>query len=65
MYANIPTKEITIIIQSILEKQNMQENVIKEIMHTVVSQNYFRFNKQYYKQAEGLAMGAPSSALLT
>jgi hypothetical protein len=29
-----------------------------------LSQNYFQFNKQYCKQAEGLAVGAPSSALL-
>jgi hypothetical protein len=64
MYTNIPTKETTIIIQSMLENQNMKENVIKNIMHTVLSQNYFQFNKQYYKQAGGLAMGAPSSALL-
>jgi hypothetical protein len=65
----VPTylQKITIVIQSILENQNTQEYVIKQIkniMHTVLSQNYFRFNKQYYKQAEGLAMGVPSSALL-
>jgi hypothetical protein len=29
----------------------------------MMEQNYFRFNKQYYKQTEGLAMGAPTSAI--
>jgi hypothetical protein len=29
-----------------------------------MEQNYFQFNQQYYKQTEGLAMGAPTSAIL-
>jgi hypothetical protein len=29
-----------------------------------MEQNYFRYNQQYYKQTEGLAMGAPTSAIL-
>jgi hypothetical protein len=27
-------------------------------------QNYFQFDQQYYKQTKGLAMGAPTSAIL-
>jgi ABC-type uncharacterized transport system YnjBCD substrate-binding protein len=30
----------------------------------MMEQNYFRFNQQYYKQTEGLAMGAPTCAIL-
>jgi hypothetical protein len=29
-----------------------------------MEQNYFQFNQQYYKQTEGLAMGAPTPAIL-
>jgi hypothetical protein len=29
-----------------------------------MEQNYFQFDKQYYKQTEGLAIGDPISAIL-
>jgi hypothetical protein len=29
-----------------------------------MKQNYFQFDQQYYEQTEGLAMGAPISAIL-
>jgi hypothetical protein len=30
----------------------------------VTEKNYFQFDQQYYKQTEGLAMGAPTPAIL-
>jgi hypothetical protein len=30
-----------------------------------MEQNYFQFNQQYYKQTDGLAMGVPTSAILS
>jgi hypothetical protein len=30
----------------------------------VLERNHFQFDQQYYKQTEGLAMGAPTSAVL-
>jgi hypothetical protein len=30
----------------------------------MMEQNYFQFNQQYYKQTEGLAICAPTSAIL-
>jgi hypothetical protein len=30
----------------------------------VVEQNYFQFDQQYYKQTEGLSVGAPTYAIL-
>jgi hypothetical protein len=33
-------------------------------MKIVMEQNYFQFDKKYYKQIEGLATGAPTSAIL-
>jgi hypothetical protein len=29
-----------------------------------MEQNYFQFDQQYYKQSDGLAMGAPTSSIL-
>jgi hypothetical protein len=31
---------------------------IVNILEIILEQNYFEFNKQFYKQTEGLAMGA-------
>jgi hypothetical protein len=33
-------------------------------LKTVTEQNYFQLDQKYYKQTEGLAMGAPTSAIL-
>jgi hypothetical protein len=41
--------------------------VNKEIIHIleiIMEQNYFQFNQEYYKQIDGLAMGAPMSSIL-
>jgi hypothetical protein len=65
MYKNIPRKDITHIINNILDNNNkIQVNNQKEItciLKTVMEQNYFQFDQKYYKQTEGLAMGAPSA----
>jgi hypothetical protein len=34
------------------------------ILKIVREQNYFQFNQEYYKQIDGLAMGAPISCIL-
>jgi hypothetical protein len=34
------------------------------ILKIILEQNYFQYDKQHYKQTEGLAMGAPTSAVL-
>jgi hypothetical protein len=63
---NIPTRRATTITHTILKNQNSQQNIIREtenITYTILSQNYFQFNN-YYRHEEGLAMGAPSSAIL-
>jgi hypothetical protein len=66
IYANIPTKRIASIIHPVLKHHNTQQNTIKEIINitnTILAHNYFNFNKDCYHQ-EGLAMGAPSSAVV-
>jgi hypothetical protein len=40
-----------------------QEEIIN-ILKSVMEQNYFQFNEQYYKQTGALAMGAPTSNIL-
>jgi hypothetical protein len=60
---NIPTK----IIYKILEKQEMPVEIVQEITkltNLILDPNYLKHNNQYYKQ-EGLAMGAPTKAILS
>jgi hypothetical protein len=68
MYTNIPKSYVINIINNILKTNSeIVKTNQKEIMHTlktVMKQNYFQFNQQYYKQMEGLAMDAPKSAIL-
>jgi hypothetical protein len=67
MYTNIPTKKVSEIIKEILNNSHEQHNKKHEILnmtHTVIDQNFFTFNNEFYKQQTGLAMGAPSSAIL-
>ena len=68
MYTNIPKKDIMNITKNILQRNhNTNINTQKEIMcimNTVLEQNYFQYEQKYYKQTDGLAMGAPTSAIL-
>jgi hypothetical protein len=51
-----------------MNNNNVNENVKNEIgylINIIIEQNYFQFNNKYYKQKEGLAMGAPTSAVLS
>jgi hypothetical protein len=67
MYSNIPTQELNNIIINIAKRNYIQVEVIKEIeqlMNLTNKQNYFELDNKFYFQSEGLAMGAPSSALL-
>jgi hypothetical protein len=56
------------IISNILENnQEMDRNIQKETLHilqTVMEQNYFQVDQEYFKQTDGLAMGAPVSSIL-
>jgi hypothetical protein len=68
MYRNIPKKEIINITNNVLEN-NIEIEVstpkeIIQIMRIIMRQNCFQFDQQYYEQTEGLAMGAPISAII-
>jgi hypothetical protein len=67
MYTNIPTTELTTIIKEIL-KTNYQiseeyKNELLSLTNCILELNYIQFNKQFYQQTNGLAMGAPTSAI--
>jgi hypothetical protein len=67
MYSNIPTHELINIIVDMANKDEIHEEIIKEIKLTelIIKQNYFKLNSKFYLQSEGLEMGAPSSAPLS
>jgi hypothetical protein len=67
MYTNIPKAESTNITANILKRNlNTGDNNQKEIidmLQTMTEQNYFQFEQKFYKQTDGLAMGAPTLAI--
>lgn len=68
MYTNIPIKNTIDIIQKTLLIKNENKNFIKEltcVINTILSQNYFKYNNNIYQQNDGLAMGAPTSAIIS
>jgi hypothetical protein len=68
MYTNIPKIGVINIIKKILQNNNkIEKNIQKETVHileTIIEQNYFQFDQEYYKQTDGLAMGTPTSSIL-
>jgi hypothetical protein len=68
MYSNIPTCELIKIITNIANSNGIHYDIIKEIKlltELIIKKNYFELNTNFYLQSQGLAMGAPSSALLS
>jgi len=68
MYPNIPTNELTPIIRYMSLNNQLDAKTIDELIkvtHTVLEQNYFTFRNGNYSQTTGLAMGAPSSSILS
>jgi hypothetical protein len=73
MYTNIPKNDIIIIIIIIIITKNILQNYdinidtqkeILQLTNTILEQSYFQYDHKYYKQTNGLAMGAPTSAIL-
>jgi hypothetical protein len=68
MYTNIPTQDLTTIINKIGQNNQINSNIIDDIIKltkTMMNQNYFQFITENYVQTEELAMGAPTSATLS
>lgn len=65
MYTNIPTQDVTLIIQGILQRKGTPAEITQELTwlaNIILNQSYFSYNNQCYKQPEGLKIGAPTSA---
>jgi hypothetical protein len=68
MYSKIPTNKLIPIIKEISIRNQLYKKVTNEIItitQTVLQQNYLTFNNNTYSQHIGLAMGAPSSGILS
>ena len=65
MYTNIPTNELTNIIQHMCthEINVTLQNELLQQCNTILSQNYIQFGTHQYIQKQGLAMGAPISSI--
>ena len=71
MYPSIPTDELVKILkdtQGMCLENQLEEKTTNELIkvtRTILEQNYFTFRNQCYFQNTGLAMGSPSSAVLS
>jgi hypothetical protein len=68
MYTNIPTEALPSIMQNIMEASLVNTDHIRHVISlikTVLRQNYFQHEKEIFLQTEGLAMGAPTSSILS
>ena len=67
-YSNIPRTELTKIIKVMCKQNrlNMEiKNEIIKICNILTKQNYFQYEDLQYIQEDGLAMGAPTSSILS
>lgn len=68
LYTNIPVHETISILQENLQKNSkLSVKALDELIiltKLVLTQNYFRFQNDFYIQKEGLAMGSPLSSIL-
>ena len=68
MYTNIPVKETIDIIKLQLQQLQEDNNYVQQLvnsLNTVLEQNYFVYNKEFYLQLEGLPMGSPISPIFS
>jgi len=68
MYTNVPTKELISIIKSVCKHHNIEDTKTREIItitNPIITHNYFSFKDKTYVQNNGLAMGAPTSSILS
>jgi hypothetical protein len=68
MYANIPTNELTPPITALCNWYNIgkkTEQAIIKLTQVILKQNCFQLNDNIYTQTKRLAMGAPTSSVLS
>jgi len=68
MYTNIPTHKLLSITDTACNNNLVEERLKRDIINlseTIIDQNYLQFEDLTYKQNEGLALGAPTSSILS
>jgi hypothetical protein len=68
IYTKIHTDVLPNILQNVMEAQSVDTGYIRHILtlvQVVLGQHYFRHENELFQQIEGLAMGAPTSSLLS
>ena len=68
MYSNIPVSQTKHILDNILHLNQTDTRIKTELLdwyETITHQNYFRHNDKTITQTDGLAMGAPSSSIIS
>jgi hypothetical protein len=68
LYVKLPIQDIVKATKFCLHKYNVQPEITQQmvlLIETVLTQNYFQHNNQYYKPDTGIAMGSPLSSTMT
>jgi hypothetical protein len=68
MYSNIPIRETMQILENIMTNYPIDPQIKTEILNwyeVITKQNYFLNNDKIIIQKDGLAMGAPSSSIIS
>jgi hypothetical protein len=68
MYSNIPVNEIKQILDNFLTCNSIDSDAQSEMLNwyeVITKQNYFMNNEYIILQEDGLAMGAPSSSIIS
>jgi hypothetical protein len=68
MYTYISTGDLINVIDTLCKKHNLDDALIREILTVtkiIITQNYFSFKGKTYLQKKVLAMGAPTSSILS
>jgi hypothetical protein len=66
LYANICLKETVHITKTFLNK-NTTKDITRQytnLLHTILNQNYFTYERRYYGHNKGVTMGSPMSSTL-
>jgi len=69
LFTNIPTVETIEIILKLVYTKNtkyfhdLRKNELRELLLIRTTQSHFKFNKSYYEQIDGVAMGSPLGPL--
>ena len=68
IYSNIPAKETKQILKNMLASNMKDHRIRSEILNcyeVITKQNYFTHGNRIITQTDGLAMGAPSSGIIS